>query len=173
MEIDATATLVREHRVATVVGPGGVGKTRLAIEVGRPLLAEFEHGVYMADFAPVADAAGVANAIAAALGVEVEFGEGASSNLRERLREFLRGRDALLILDNCEHVVAIAAEMVEDLVGRCRELRVLTTSREPLMVAGEVLWPLAPLELEDAVALFMRAGTRRRAFVRGDAGRRV
>ena len=124
-EIDATVTLVREHRVATIVGAGGVGKTRLAIEVGRRLLAEFEHGVYMADFAPVADAAGVATAIAAALGVEVEFGEGASSNLRERLREFLRGRDALLILDNCEHVVALAAEMVEDLVGRCRELRVL------------------------------------------------
>ena len=109
----------------------------------------------MADFAPVADAAGVATAIAAALGVEAELGEGASSNLRERLREFLRGRDALLILDNCEHVVALAAEMVEDLVGRCRELRVLTTSREPLMIAGEVLWPLAPLELQDAVALFM------------------
>ncbi len=78
-EIDATATLVREHRVATIVGTGGVGKTRLAIEVGRRLLTEFEHGVYMADFAPVADAAGVSNAIAAALGVEVEFGEGASS----------------------------------------------------------------------------------------------
>ena len=154
-EIDATVTLVREHRVATIVGAGGVGKTRLAIEVGRRLLTEFEHGVYMADFAPVADAAGVSNAIAAALGVEVEFGEGASSNLRERLREFLRGRDVLLILDNCEHVVALAAEIVEDLVGRCRELRVLTTSREPLMIAGEVLWPLAPLELQDAVALFM------------------
>ncbi len=108
-EIDATATLVREHRVATIVGTGGVGKTRLAIEVGRRLLAEFEHGVYMADFAPVADEAGVSNAIAAALDVEVEFGEGASSSLRERLSEFLGGRDTLLILDNCEHVVAEAA----------------------------------------------------------------
>ena len=154
-EIDATVTLVREHRVATIVGAGGVGKTSLAIEVGRRLLNEFEHGVYMADFAPVADAAGVATAIAAALGVEAEFGEGASSNLRERLREFLRGRDALLILDNCEHVIALAAEMVEDLVGGCGELHVLTTSREPLMIAGEVLWPLAPLKLQDAVALFM------------------
>ena len=154
-EIDATVTLVREHRIATIVGAGGVGKTRLAIEVGRRLLVEFEHGVYMADLAPVTDAAGVATAIAVALGVEAEFGEGASSDRRERLREFLRGRDALLILDNCEHVVALAAEMVEDLVGRCRELRVLTTSREPLMIAGEVLWPLAPLELQDAVELFI------------------
>ena len=154
-EVDAAATLVREHRVATIVGTGGVGKTRLAIEVGRDLLPEFEHGVYMADFAPVADAAGVANAIATALGVDVELGEGASSNLRDRLREFLSGRDALLILDNCEHVVALAAQVVDDLISRCRELRVLTTSREPLMIAGEVLWPLAPLELEDAVALFL------------------
>ncbi len=169
MEIDATATLVRDHRIATIVGPGGVGKTRLAIEVGRRLLAEFEHGVYIADFAPVGDAAGVSNAIAAALGVEVEFGEGASSNPRERLREFLRGRDALLVLDNCEHVVAPVAEMVDDLVGRCGGLRVLATSREPLMIAGEVLWPLAPLELHDAVALFMeRARANAPSFVATD-----
>jgi predicted ATPase/DNA-binding SARP family transcriptional activator len=153
-EIDATVTLVRDHRVATIVGAGGVGKTRLAIEVGRRLLAEFEHGVYMADFAPVADAAGVSNAVAVALDIEVEFGEGASSDLRERLSEVLSRRDTLLILDNCEHVVAEAAQLVEHLVGRCGGLRVLTTSREPLMIAGEVLWPLAPLDLEDAAALF-------------------
>ena len=172
-EIDATVTLVREHRVATIVGTGGVGKTSLAIEVGRRLLAEFEHGVYLVDLAPVADAGGVAAAIGAALGVEVEFGEGASSNPRERLREFLRGREALLILDNCEHVVALAAEMVEDLVGRCRELRVLTTSREPLMIPGEVLWPLAPLDLHDAVALFMeRAGAVAPSFQATGDGRR-
>jgi predicted ATPase/DNA-binding SARP family transcriptional activator len=165
-ELDATFTLVREHRVVTIVGAGGVGKTRLAIEVGRRLLTEFAHGVYLADFAPVADAAGVSNAIAAALGVEAEFGEGASSDRRERLHEFLRGRDALLILDNCEHVVALAAEIVEDLVGRCGELRVITTSREPLMIAGEVLCPLAPLELPDAVALFMeRASAAAPSFV--------
>ena len=122
----------------------------------------------MADFAPVVDAAGVANAIATALGVDVELGEGASSNLRERLREFLSGRDALLILDNCEHVVALAAQVVDDLISRCRELRVLTTSREPLMIAGEVLWPLAPLELEDAVALFLERARAIAPIVRSD-----
>ena len=125
MEIDATATLVRAHRVASIVGAGGVGKTRLAVEVGRRLLAEFEHGVYIAEFAPVADAAGVSTAVASALGVEVEFGEGASSNLRERLSEFLTGREALLVLDNCEHVVADVAQLVEHLVGSCGGLRVL------------------------------------------------
>ncbi len=154
-EIAAAVALVREHRITTVVGPGGVGKTRLAIEAGRLLLPDFEDGVYIADLAPVGDAAGVAHAIAARLGVEVEFGEGASSNLRERLREFLRERDVLLILDNCEHVVALAAEIAEDLVGQSAALRVLTTSREPLMITGEVLWPLAPLEMRDAVGLFM------------------
>jgi predicted ATPase len=126
------------------------------IEVGRRLLAEFEDGVYLAELAPVADAPGVSTAIAAAFDVEVEFGEGASRNLRARLVEFLDGRDTLLILDNCEHVVAEAALLVEHLVGQCRGLRVLTTSREPLMIAGEVLWPLAPLELDAAVALFMQ-----------------
>ena len=167
-EIDATATLVRDHRVATVVGPGGVGKTRLATEVGRRLLSDFEDGVFMADFAPVADAAGVTNAIAVASGVELEFGDGASTNLRERLREFLRGRHALLILDNCEHVIALAAEMVENLVSHCGGLRVLTTSREPLMITGEVLWPLAPLELHDAVALFVQRAPCDCAVVRSD-----
>ncbi len=154
-EIDAAVTLVRDHRVTTVLGPGGVGKTRLAIEVGRHLLPEFEHGVYLADLAPIGDAVGVSNAIAAALGVAVEFGAGASSDLRQRLRDFVHDRDTLLLLDNCEHVVALAAEIAEDLVGQSPTLRVLTTSREPLMIAGEVLWPLAPLRSEDAVALFM------------------
>ncbi len=153
-EIDATTTLLRDHRVVSIVGTGGVGKTCLAMEVGRRLLTEFADGVFMADLAPVVDAVGVAAATADALGVEAEFGEGASSNLRERLREYLRDREALLILDNCEHVVAVVAELVEDLVGRCHQVRVLTTSREPLMVHGEVLWPLAPLEVGDAVALF-------------------
>ncbi len=160
MEIDATTTLVREHRVATIVGAGGVGKTRLAVEVGRRLLAEFEHGVYMADFAPVVDATGVATAIASALGVEVELGEGASGNLRERLRDFLTGRETLLILDNCEHVVGDAAHLVEHLIGSCGGLRVLTTSREPLMIPGEVLWPLAPLQLDAATALFEERAAR-------------
>jgi predicted ATPase/DNA-binding SARP family transcriptional activator len=153
-EIDATVALVRDHRIATIVGTGGVGKTRLAIEVGRRLLPEFGDGVYVADLAPATDAPGVATAIATALGVEAELGEGASREVRERLRAFLGRRDTLLVLDNCEHVVAFAAEIVDDLVGRCRELRVLATSREPLMIGGEVLWPLAPLELHDAASLF-------------------
>ncbi|HEX5588256.1 MAG TPA: BTAD domain-containing putative transcriptional regulator [Acidimicrobiia bacterium] len=153
-ELDATATLVCEHRVATIVGPGGVGKTCLAIEIGRRLRPQFAHGVYLADLAPVGDAAGVAAAIAAALDVEVELGAGAANTLRDRVSEFLSGRDILLLLDNCEHVVAEAAALVELLVARCGGLHVLTTSREPLMIAGEVLWPLAPLDLADAMSLF-------------------
>ncbi len=154
-EIDATTTLVRRHRVTTIVGPGGVGKTRLAIEVGRSLLPDFDHGVYLADFAPVGDAAGVSMAIATALGVEAEFGAGAATSMLERSSEFLLDRETLLIFDNCEHVIGAAAHIVEHLLGRCRGLRVITTSREPLMIPGEVLWPLAPLELDDAVALFV------------------
>ncbi len=119
-EIDATATLVRDHRVATIVGTGGVGKTRLAIEVGRRLLTEFEDGVFMADLAPVADAAGVAGAIAAALERRDRVRRGRVERPARALAEFLHDRDALLILDNCEHVVGLAAEVVEDLVGRCR-----------------------------------------------------
>jgi predicted ATPase len=154
-EVDATASLVRQHRIVTVVGPGGVGKTRVAIEAARSLRREFDDGVQLVELAPVGDAADVSTAVASALGVEAEVGAGASTKPLERLSEFLAGRHMLLVLDNCEHVVGEAARLVEHVAGRCPELHVIATSREPLMIGGEALWPLAPLELDSAVALFM------------------
>ncbi len=159
-EIDATVNLVHHHRLVTIVGPGGVGKTRLAIEIGRTFLGQFRDGVWVIDLAPVGDPSDVATAVAAALGVETEVGAGAASTTLERLSEFLSGREALLVFDNCEHVVGESARITDQLLARCGALHVLATSREPLMIAGEALWPLAPLDLEDATELFV---TRARA----------
>ena len=154
-EIEATRELLEEHRVVTIVGPGGVGKTRLATEIGHRQLPTYHDGVWLADLAPVGDPADVAAAIGSALGVEVEHGPGAAATMLERLSEYLYGRELLLLLDNCEHVVAEVARIVAELVARNGRLHVLATSRESLAIAGEALWPLAPLALDDAIELFV------------------
>ncbi len=153
-EIGAIRALLEAHRVVTIVGPGGVGKTRLATEVGRVLLASHPDGVWLADLAPVNDETAVAAAIASALGVEAEPGPGAAPTMLERLRDYVSGREMLLLLDNCEHVVGEVARAVAGLIPHSGRLRVLTTSREPLAIAGEALWPLSPLALDDAIELF-------------------
>ena len=161
-ELDAVAAALRDSRLVTVVGVGGVGKTRLAIEVARSVLGGYRDGAWLVELAPVADASAVAAAIGAVLGVEPRSGPGATADMLQRLGEFLSRRQALLVLDNCEHVVAGAARIVDYLLGRCTDLRILATSREGLAVAGESLWPLLPLCPDDASELFM---ARARAIV--------
>jgi predicted ATPase/DNA-binding SARP family transcriptional activator len=166
-EIAAIDALLAAHRVVTIVGTGGVGKTRLAIEVAHQQDTQYRDGVWLANLAPVGDAADVAATISTALGVEVERGPGAATTTFERLRDYLSGRELLLVLDNCEHLVSEVARIVSELVTRTSQLRVLATSRESLAVSGEALWPLTPLALEDAIALFvMRARAVEPAFDR-------
>ena len=154
-ELDAVAATLRDSRLVTIVGAGGVGKTRLAIELARSVLGGYRDGAWLVELAPVADASAVAAVIGAALGVEPGSGPGATTDMLQRLGEFLSRRQALLVLDNCEHVVAGVARVVDHLLGRCMELRILATSRERLAVAGESLWPLLPLAPDDASELFM------------------
>ena len=154
-DLDAAANLVQRHRIATIVGTGGVGKTRLAVEVGRSLRERFADGVWLVDLAAAGASADVARTIASTLGAECEIRRNANTDLVARLVEFLTGRSALVVLDNCEHVVADVAPVVHELVARCGALHILATSREPLAVAGEALWPLAPLAPSDALQLFV------------------
>ena len=154
-ELEAVASLMQASRVVTVVGPGGVGKTRLAIEVARSRLGSFRHGVWLIELAPVSEDTGVAGTVAATLEVPPGTGPGGPGGTLERLGEFLSTRQALLVLDNCEHVVAGAAQAVHYLLARCPELRVLATSREGLAVAGESQWPLPPLAVDEAAELFL------------------
>jgi predicted ATPase/DNA-binding SARP family transcriptional activator len=141
---DLTRLLV-EHRFITLVGPGGVGKTRLALEVARAESAVLEFGGCLVELAPVGDPAGVRAAIASALDVPDPDG----------VVDMIGARDMLIVLDNCEHVIATAAEVAEDLLRHCPGLRILATSREGLRVGGETIWPVPPLAADDAVSLFL------------------
>ncbi|MFI9837760.1 BTAD domain-containing putative transcriptional regulator [Nonomuraea sp. NPDC051941] len=146
-ELAQLAKALETGRLVTVVGPGGAGKTRLAAEVAERSADLAPDGVWLAELAPVTDPHDVANAVLTAIGgrdgARFEAGEGGAA---ERLAEVFAQQGALLVLDNCEHVVSAVAELVDRLLGACPDLRVLATSRESLAVAGESLYPIPPLE---------------------------
>jgi predicted ATPase/DNA-binding SARP family transcriptional activator len=154
-DLSTVTALVRDDRAVTIVGPGGVGKTRLAIEIGRALVDDFDDGVWIVELASVSDEADVAGAISGALLVESPPERDDMIDKVQRLGEFLFPRQSLLLLDNCEHVIGETAHIVDRLLARCPGVHVLATSREPLAIAGEALWPLAPLAIDDARDLFV------------------
>ena len=137
------AGLLERHRLVTVTGPGGVGKTRLAGEVARRVAGHFADGAWLAELAPVQDPARVAAVVTAALGVREQPGV----PVAEVLARVLARQQLLLVLDNCEHVVDAAAQLCAGLLAACDDVRVLATSREPLAVAGEARYRLGPLTL--------------------------
>ena len=141
--ISEIAGLLEWHRLVTVTGPGGAGKTRLAGEVARRVAGRFADGAWLAELAPVRDPAQVPAVVAAALGVREQPGV----PLGEVLARALARRQLLLVLDNCEHVIGAAAGLCAGLLAGCDDARVLVTSREPLAVAGEARYRLAPLAL--------------------------
>jgi DNA-binding SARP family transcriptional activator len=150
--VEVTKLIMAEARLVTITGPGGAGKTRLAVEVGTNLQPSVPDGVWLVELAPLSDSASLAWTVAEILGVRdaaalIRTGKGAQGRpaADERLAEYLGGKSAVLILDNCEHVVAAVAELVGTLLARCSELRVLATSREPLGVPGELQWPIPPM----------------------------
>jgi len=144
-DLDTLHRLVAEHRLVTLTGPGGIGKTRLALEVGRIVAEEIPGGVWLVELAAVAEDAQVARTVAQALGVQ----ENAGQPLVDALAEHLRAPARLVILDNCEQVREACGRLVAALLARCEALHVLATSREPLHLVGEQLWPVAPLALPD------------------------
>ena len=141
---EVTALLDRD-RLVTVTGPGGAGKTRLAGQVAKQVAGRFADGAWLAELAPVRDPVLVPAVVAAALGVREQPGLSAAA----ALARVLARRQLLLVLDNCEHVADAAAELCAGLLVACDEVRVLATSREPLRVAGEARYRLAPLALPD------------------------
>jgi DNA-binding winged helix-turn-helix (wHTH) protein len=133
--------LVTTHRLVTLTGEGGIGKTRLGLQVARQLLPEFADGVWVTELAPLADPALVPVAVAIALGLELTGG----AISPERVANMLGAKRLLLVLDNCEHVVAAATEIAETLLRCNSTMRVLATSREPLRAEGECLYRVPPL----------------------------
>jgi predicted ATPase/class 3 adenylate cyclase/DNA-binding NarL/FixJ family response regulator len=168
--VGEVAELVRANRLVTLTGIGGVGKTRLAVEVGGEVAGEYPDGVWLIDLASLSDPDSVPAAIAAALGITPQ-GE---TPLLETVAESLASRQLLLVVDNCEHLLTASASTIATILGQSGRLHVVATSREALAIAGEAVLGVAPLEREggaasDAVALFVdRARAVRPGFALND-----
>ncbi len=171
------ARLLRTTRLLTLAGTGGAGKTRLAQHVAATLADEYADGVWFVELAPLADPALVPQATAQSLGVREQAGRSLVAALEETLARY----QALLVLDNCEHVIDASAQLADAILRAGPGLRILATSREPLNVAGEVIWRVPPLGLNggdgdlgcgDAVRLFVdRARASAPAFALDHANR--
>jgi predicted ATPase/class 3 adenylate cyclase len=142
-ELAQTAAALGQDRVVTLTGPGGVGKTRLALQAAGQVSPHFADGAWLCELAPVRDPAGVDDAVAAVFSLAARAGQGT----RETLVEFLRSQQLLLVLDNCEHVLDAAAALADTLERSCARLVILATSREALGIEGERLIPVPPLEV--------------------------
>ncbi|HEY8170007.1 MAG TPA: adenylate/guanylate cyclase domain-containing protein, partial [Candidatus Limnocylindria bacterium] len=142
-EIAAATAQLRETSVLTLTGPGGVGKTRLALEIGAQLADDYDGGVWLVDLGSVVEASLVADAVASALGVA----QHPSMPLVGAIAASIGGRRVLLIVDNCEHLLDAVVSLLEQLLGSCANLRVLATSREALGIGGESLVPVPSMSL--------------------------
>jgi predicted ATPase len=149
-EVAEVERLLTGQRLVTLCGPGGCGKTRLALAVAQDLLEEFEDGgVWWVELASLSDPKLVSVAVASALGMR----EVPDRSLIEVLVEHLKPRRVLLVLDNCEHLVEGCAALADTLLRACPDLHVLATSREPLRIAGEFSWVVPSLSLPDPYRL--------------------
>jgi predicted ATPase len=138
-------------RLLTLTGSGGTGKTRLSIEVGVQLLTNFQHGVWMIELAPLSDESQIIPALAQAFGLqELPF-----NPLVNLVTDYLRDKKLLLILDNCEHLIAACARLADELLHQCAGLRILASSREALGIAGEVAYRTPSLADSESTSLFV------------------
>ncbi len=142
-EMAEVKRLLANQRLLTLTGPGGCGKTRLVLRVAQDLVEEFEDGVWLVELASLSDPAVMAQTVAFTLGVREQPGR----SLTETLADYLRPREMLLVLDNCEHLVEACADLTDALLRACPGLRILATSRETLGIAGETSWLVPSLSL--------------------------
>jgi predicted ATPase len=143
--------LLVEHRLLTLTGAGGAGKTRLAVQIAAQMVNDFADGVWYVDLAPITTAEVVPIAVARALGLQDQPG----SSTIDTLLLFVGGRQMLVVLDNCEHLIDASAGVVLALLGASPALKVLATSREPIGAAGELIWLVPSLSVADeAIELF-------------------
>ena len=145
-ELEELTAALRHARLVTLTGPGGTGKTRLALHLARTVAGEFPEGVWLVELAALADPSLVATSVADAVGLPEEPGPALDSLCRR-----FRPARTLVVLDNCEHLLGACAELAHGLLSACEGVRILATSREPLNVAGEVSWPVPGLSVPGAV----------------------
>jgi predicted ATPase len=157
-DVEGVASALRTHRLVTLTGVGGVGKTRLALEVASVLADEFPDGVWVFELTAVADPVAVPDAVAAVLGITQQ----PDMTMTESVAATLEGRVRLLVFDNCEHVLDAAADLIESVLVQSPTVKILSTSREGLGLADERSWRVPSLEVNAAVELFQE---RARALV--------
>jgi predicted ATPase/DNA-binding SARP family transcriptional activator len=148
--VQRVVAALRTGPLVTLTGVGGVGKSRLAIEAASSVDVGYADGEWLCELAPLEDGGPVGHAVAAALQLQQRQG----STIEQTVIEYLRDRELLLVLDNCEHVLVQAAALLDDVLRHCPAVTVLATSREPLGVEGERILPVDPLTADDAAALF-------------------
>ena len=137
--------LIGTHRLVTLTGSGGVGKTRISVKVGEQVLNEYANGVWLAELAPLSDPKLLAQTVASVFGIVTQ----ATRSHTESLINFLRPKTALLILDNCEHLLDANATLADTLLKQCPQLKILATSREALGILGEIVYHMPSLGLPD------------------------
>lgn len=138
----AVSTLLTKHRLVTLVGTGGIGKTRLGLAVAHRQATQYSDGVWFVELGTLSDAAMVPSAAAAALGIDISNG-----NTLETIARSIADKRLLVVLDTCEHVVEAATHLAEELLRRCPELRMLATSQEPLRADSEAVFSVMPLSV--------------------------
>jgi predicted ATPase/class 3 adenylate cyclase/DNA-binding CsgD family transcriptional regulator len=158
-EITELQQIIADNRLVTLTGAGGAGKTRLAVEVTAQVVGEFPDGVWFIDLAPITNPVVVPVTVARTLGLPDQPGR----STMEILLGFVGDRSMLLLLDNCEHLLDACDQMIAELFDACPQLTILTTSREPLGMAGELTWRVPSLSLDDeAIELFTDRARRTR-----------
>ena len=144
-EMEDLKRLIEKNRLITLIGTGGTGKTRLSLETGAQVIDEFRDGVWLVELAPITEPDRIVEVTAAALGARGE----PERPQRETLINFLRSKNLLLILDNCEHVLAAASALASSLLRLCPHLKIVATSRHSLGIGGEITFPVPPLGMLD------------------------
>jgi predicted ATPase/DNA-binding SARP family transcriptional activator len=151
-EQDEVASLISKHRLITLIGTGGIGKTRLSLRVGEGLLNDYPDGIWLVELASLNDPARVPHSVAALFGLP----EGSEESLTDKLIRILRVKHMLLILDNCEHLLDASAQLADTLLKNCPNLKILATSREALGITGEALYHVPSLALPDVQQMLDR-----------------
>ena len=150
-ELAELSRLVDRARLLTLTGTGGIGKTRLAVELAHQIESRYADGAVIVDLAPVIGSAAVPDAVAAALGVGADPGE----PVIDKVRTHVQPRRMLLVLDNCEHIITACAQLADVLIRSAAGVQLVVTSREPLGIHGETVWLVPRLADDEAIALFI------------------
>jgi len=144
-EMEEGRQAILAHRLVTLTGVGGTGKTRLSLQIAADVLDQFRDGVWFVELAPISDPNLVPQAIFSCLGIPEQPGQ----TILQLLLDYLRSKKLLLVLDNCEHLIAACAELVEMLLSKAPTVKIIATSREALGVSGELIWHVPSLSLPD------------------------